>query len=226
MKKTLIILGIIIGCGVGLYYFSRPSDKLTERQFEFVKVEKGNEIYYHSALLCPAEKPLRKVRMGQSDSCDVYFFSVDDDYFNWYGKKICKIPKEEQKKQIELQTKIKEKQEAFTKDYAEEQRVEAVLLEQSPSGCFSTLSVHRHGEIKTFTEHEGECTKEELEQLQIENRITETLNKMIEEGQMEKYGKDCFSCDDEIDFLTDKQTCDFCPNREMKGALCIKKETK
>ena len=42
MKKTLIILGIIIGCGVGLYYFFRPSDKLTERQFEFVKVEKGD----------------------------------------------------------------------------------------------------------------------------------------------------------------------------------------
>ena len=42
MKKTLIILGIIIGCGVGLYYIFRPSDKLTERQFEFVKVEKGD----------------------------------------------------------------------------------------------------------------------------------------------------------------------------------------
>ena len=42
MKKILIILGIIIGCGVGLYYFFRPSDKLTERQFEFVKVEKGD----------------------------------------------------------------------------------------------------------------------------------------------------------------------------------------
>ena len=42
MKKTLIVLAVIIGCSVGLYYMFRPSDKLTERQFEFVKVEKGD----------------------------------------------------------------------------------------------------------------------------------------------------------------------------------------
>ena len=42
MKKVLIILAIIFGGIVGLYYLMKPSDKLTARQFEFVKVEKGD----------------------------------------------------------------------------------------------------------------------------------------------------------------------------------------
>ena len=42
MKKVLIILAIIFGGIVGLYYLMKPSDKLTARQFEFVKVDKGN----------------------------------------------------------------------------------------------------------------------------------------------------------------------------------------
>lgn len=41
MKKTLIILILIIGSIVGLYYFFKPSDKLSAFQFEFVPVERG-----------------------------------------------------------------------------------------------------------------------------------------------------------------------------------------
>ena len=42
MKKVLIIIAVIFGGIVGLYYLMKPSDKLTARQFEFVKVEKGD----------------------------------------------------------------------------------------------------------------------------------------------------------------------------------------
>lgn len=42
MKKTLIIIMFIFAGIVGLYYLMKPSDKLTERQFEFVKVERGD----------------------------------------------------------------------------------------------------------------------------------------------------------------------------------------
>ena len=42
MKKILIIIAVIFGGIVGLYYLMKPSDKLTARQFEFVKVEKGD----------------------------------------------------------------------------------------------------------------------------------------------------------------------------------------
>ena len=42
MKKTLVIIAIIFASIVGLFYLMKPSDKLTERQFEFVKVERGD----------------------------------------------------------------------------------------------------------------------------------------------------------------------------------------
>ena len=42
MKKALIIIAIIFGGIVGLYYLMKPSDKLTARQFEFVKVDRGD----------------------------------------------------------------------------------------------------------------------------------------------------------------------------------------
>lgn len=42
MKKTLIILILIIGSIIGLYYFFKPSDKLSAFQFEFVPVERGD----------------------------------------------------------------------------------------------------------------------------------------------------------------------------------------
>lgn len=42
MKKILIIIAVIFGGIVGLYYLMKPSDKLTARQFEFVKVEHGD----------------------------------------------------------------------------------------------------------------------------------------------------------------------------------------
>ena len=42
MKKALIIIAVIVGSIVGLYYLMKPSDKLMARQFEFVAVEKGD----------------------------------------------------------------------------------------------------------------------------------------------------------------------------------------
>lgn len=42
MKKTIIILLVIIGSVVGLYYAFKPSDKLKPTNFEFVKVERGD----------------------------------------------------------------------------------------------------------------------------------------------------------------------------------------
>ncbi len=42
MKKVIIILLVIVGAIVGLYYAFKPSDKLQARQFEFVKVERGD----------------------------------------------------------------------------------------------------------------------------------------------------------------------------------------
>ena len=42
MKKTIIILLVIIGVIVGLYYAFRPSHKLKATNFEFVKVERGD----------------------------------------------------------------------------------------------------------------------------------------------------------------------------------------
>ena len=42
MKKAIIIIAVIFGGIVGLYYLFKPSDKLTARQFEFVKVERGD----------------------------------------------------------------------------------------------------------------------------------------------------------------------------------------
>lgn len=42
MKKTLIIILFIFAGIVGLYYLMKPSDKLTSKQFEFVKVERGD----------------------------------------------------------------------------------------------------------------------------------------------------------------------------------------
>ena len=42
MKKTIIILLVIIGSIVGLYYAFKPSDKLKPTNFEFVKVERGD----------------------------------------------------------------------------------------------------------------------------------------------------------------------------------------
>ena len=42
MKKTIIILLIIIGAIIGIYYIFKPSDKLKATNFEFVKVERGN----------------------------------------------------------------------------------------------------------------------------------------------------------------------------------------
>jgi len=44
MKKALIIIAIIFAGIAGLYYLFKPSDKLTQRQFEFVKVERGNVV--------------------------------------------------------------------------------------------------------------------------------------------------------------------------------------
>lgn len=41
-KKWIIIPGIILAVGVGLYFMLRHSDKLTRQQFEFVRAEKGN----------------------------------------------------------------------------------------------------------------------------------------------------------------------------------------
>ncbi|MBP5534763.1 MAG: efflux RND transporter periplasmic adaptor subunit [Alphaproteobacteria bacterium] len=42
MKKVLIVIAVIFGGIIGLYYLMRPSDKLTPRQFEFVKVDRGD----------------------------------------------------------------------------------------------------------------------------------------------------------------------------------------
>ena len=42
MKKTLIIILFIFAGIVSLYYLMKPSDKLTSKQFEFVKVERGD----------------------------------------------------------------------------------------------------------------------------------------------------------------------------------------
>ena len=42
MKKVLIVIAVIFGGIIGLYYLMRPSDKLTSRQFEFVKVDRGD----------------------------------------------------------------------------------------------------------------------------------------------------------------------------------------
>ena len=42
MKKALIIIGFIFGGFIGLYYLMKPSDKLNIKQFEFVKVERGD----------------------------------------------------------------------------------------------------------------------------------------------------------------------------------------
>ncbi len=42
MKKFLIVVAVIFGAIVGLYYIMKPSDKLTARQFEFITVEKGD----------------------------------------------------------------------------------------------------------------------------------------------------------------------------------------
>ena len=44
MKKALIIIIFIFAGIVGLYYLFKPSDKLNERQFEFVKVERGDVV--------------------------------------------------------------------------------------------------------------------------------------------------------------------------------------
>ena len=41
-KKWIIIPGVIIAAGVGLYFMFKNSDRLVRQQFEFVKVEKGN----------------------------------------------------------------------------------------------------------------------------------------------------------------------------------------
>ena len=41
-KRWIIIPGVIIAVGVGLYFMLRHSDKLTRQQFEFVKAERGN----------------------------------------------------------------------------------------------------------------------------------------------------------------------------------------
>ena len=41
MKKVIIILLVIVGVIIGLYYFFKPSDKLKLENFEFVKVERG-----------------------------------------------------------------------------------------------------------------------------------------------------------------------------------------
>lgn len=42
MKKSIIITAVIIGAIIGLYYSFRPSHTLTEKNFELVKVEKGD----------------------------------------------------------------------------------------------------------------------------------------------------------------------------------------
>lgn len=42
MKKVLIVIAVIFGGIIGLYYLMKPSDKLTSRQFEFVKVDRGD----------------------------------------------------------------------------------------------------------------------------------------------------------------------------------------
>ena len=41
-KRWIIIPGVIIAVGVGLYFMFKSSDKLTRQQFEFVKAERGN----------------------------------------------------------------------------------------------------------------------------------------------------------------------------------------
>ena len=42
MKKFIIVVAVLFAAVVGLYYIIKPSDKLTERQFEFITVEKGD----------------------------------------------------------------------------------------------------------------------------------------------------------------------------------------
>ena len=188
---------------------------------------KESDVYYHSSLFCPKEKPIRKVQIGASDTCDVAFFSVDDDYFHWNGQKICKIPPDQLEEQIKIQAKIKELEDSFSKDYSEKVRVSMVLLNISeernyPYGCFSEMSIHPHDVNSTkYFPHDGNCTEDELQQLNRETMNTIGYNEMIEKVQMEKYGKDCFSCDADVEFLTDKETCDICPNREMDGNLCV-----
>ena len=41
-KKWIIIPGVMIAAGVGLYFMFKSSDRLTRQQFEFVKAEKGS----------------------------------------------------------------------------------------------------------------------------------------------------------------------------------------
>ncbi|MBP5534762.1 MAG: hypothetical protein J6Y03_04570 [Alphaproteobacteria bacterium] len=188
-------------------------------------LKKGDDMYYHSKVYCPFEKPIRRVKVGDNSSCYPFFLSVDDDYFHWNGEKICKIVSEQLKEQKEIQEKIKEKKNAYEEDIHSKDRVETMLSESEPSVCIFELSIHDHF-VKSFFSHDGDCTEDELNQLKAENEKIKERNKEIEAWLLENYGKDCFSCDADVEFLTDKETCDVCPDREMKGDLCVLRKDK
>ena len=191
-----------------------------------VSIEKV--IYYHSALFCPEDKPIRKIGLESSDDmCGLGFYPIHiRDYYYKGNNESCKITSD-QKERIEKAQK--EKEEAFDKDHSEINRVMDTLGKHHnflPSFCITHVSEHNiadHPPLTIKFEYKGDCSEEDIIQWREEN-IAMKMNDERVNKRMKKYGQNCFSCDDEIDFLTDEQTCDFCPNREMKGDLCVKRK--
>ena len=214
--KKILLLCLVLSMGFSYKAFSK--------EMEYV-----NEIYYHSTLLCPEDKPIKKV-----DNCMatlkiiLHGFYTGDDWLNWDTMEKCKIPSDQLEWIRKIHAETEEKREAFDKDYSEISRVKDTLKEHyriSMRGiCF--ISEHPRKIDRSQIEYKGDCSKEDIIQWREYNESSKNYNDKTVEKKMEEYGQNCFSCDDEVDFLTDKQTCDFCPNREMKGALCIKKEIK
>ena len=179
--------------------------------------------YYASILYCPKERPIRKVQLNLDEDCDMVFFNlekVDEDYLRWLGgEKICKIPPFQQKKQQEINTKIKELEKAVKKENNTIKRVREVLGFPVYVGC---LYGRMYDKIN-FEPHKGDCTEEELNYLRKRN---DDIEKSNTKHLSQFYGKNCFSCDADMVFITDKETCDLCSNREMNGNECVLRKDK
>ena len=219
MKKFLLFCLIL---SVGFSY-NAISDE--------ANIEKG--IYYHSALFCPEDKPIRKIGWEYDDRCGsvIAFYPIRvRDYYYHGNNESCKITSDQMEWIKKIQAETKEKEEAFAKDYSEIDRVIGTLEKHYgllPRYCLSDYvpehTIADHPPLTIKFEYKGDCSEEDIMQWKKENLAIKTNDEKLNE-RMKKYGQNCFSCDDEIDFLTDEQTCDFCPNREMKGDLCVKRK--
>ncbi len=241
MKKIIIFIICLLCFSAKSIQAGTPYVK--ERVVRNELSEVNFYVYYHSSLFCPNDKPIRKGNALSLYGCflsnDIHpihykYYKIGNEIMDAENKIICQIPEDARDEsyfekyieqfgyKIKWQMDLKEEQRRFL-NVLKNKNMEYEDLSFHDSFCYSYVDYEDFFWPEFL---ERFCTEEELARIKKINESIIENNTKVEKERMKNYRKDCFSCEDEISFWTDKETCDLCPNREMNGNECVLRKGK